>query len=310
MVKSSGGFCSYQVVPGSCRSPLRGIPESGAPGAFRRLLNSAGWLAGLLGLLCIIPPNARASEIAVDLELFLAIDVSGSVDEQEAQLQRAGYVAAFLDPEVQEVITGGMLGRIAVSYTEWAGSHFVKPIVGWTLIESAEDAVAFATRLGESRPGWGTWTSISTIIDISVPTFGNNGYSGSRQVIDISGDGPNNDGRLVVGARDSAVADGFTINGLPIVNGRPGPFGYAQMANLDDYYEDCVIGGIGAFIVVAEGFDDFARAIKRKLVLEIAGLEPPEPDRRRVSSYVRGESDCAIGERILRQRRLNREFDN
>jgi hypothetical protein len=253
---------------------------------------------------------AQPGEQAVDLELFLAVDVSGSVDEQEAQLQRAGYVAAFRDPEVQEVITGGMLGRIAVSYTEWAGSHFIKPVVGWTLIESPADAIAFADALEQSKPGWGTWTSISNIIDIAVPTFSNNGFSGARQVIDISGDGPNNDGRMVVGARDNALEDGFIINGLPIVNGRPGPFGYAQMANLDDYYEDCVIGGFGSFIVVALGFEDFARAIRRKLVLEIAGLEPPEPKLRRVSAYIRGESDCLIGERTLQQRRMNREWDN
>lgn len=310
MVKSSGGFCSSEVS-GSSRCDLQAVgAERDIPRDLATILRPVRNFALAVGLLWLCPTDARSAEIAVDLELYLAIDVSGSVDEQEAQLQRAGYVAAFLDPEVQEVITGGMLGRIAVSYTEWAGSHFLRPVVGWTLIESPEDAAAFAAKLGESRPGWGTWTSISTVIDIAVPTFTGNGFSGSRQVIDISGDGPNNDGRLVVGARDAAIENGFTINGLPIVNGRPGPFGYAQMANLDDYYEDCVIGGIGAFIVVANGFEDFARAIKRKLVLEIAGLEPQEPKLRWVSAYVRGESDCTIGEQILQQRRLNREFDN
>lgn len=254
--------------------------------------------------------SAAAQQQAVDLELFLAIDVSGSVDEEEARLQRAGYVSAFLDEEVQQVITGGMLGRIAVTYTEWAGSQFVRQVVDWTLIEKPEDAAAFAALLGATSPGWGTWTSISNIIDTAIPSFESNGYSGSRMVIDVSGDGPNNDGRMIISSRDIAVNKGMTINGLPIINGRPGPYGSAQMANLDDYYEDCVIGGIGAFIVVANGFEDFGRAIRRKLVLEIAGLEPAEPARRRVNDYIRGQSDCLIGERILQQRRREREFDN
>ena len=305
MINVVTGFADKRAEPD--RSPSKGLSWPFQDNLLLSLtrLSITAIAAGLL----LISPAAGQQQ-AVDLELFLAIDVSGSVDEEEARLQRAGYVSAFLDEEVQQVITGGMLGRIAVTYTEWAGSQFVRQIVDWTLIEKPEDAAAFAAQLSASSPGWGTCTSISNIIDTAIPSFENNGFSGSRMVIDVSGDGPNNDGRMIVSSRDIAVNKGMTINGLPIINGRPGPYGSAQMANLDDYYEDCVIGGIGAFIVVANGFEDFGRAIRRKLVLEIAGLEPEEPARRRVNSYIRGQSDCLIGERILEQRRRDREFDN
>jgi len=214
---------------------------------------------------------ADAAEL-VDLELALAVDVSGSIDEEEAQLQRDGYVAAFKDPAVIRAIEDGMLGRIAVAYYEWAGAGRVRVIVDWTVISDEKTADAFAGLLTLEPPRTVRRTSISSAIDFGVPYFERNDIEGTRRVIDVSGDGANNSGDLVTHARDRAVAKGVTINGLPIINGRPGPFGWPPIADLDLYYRDCVIGGPGAFLVVANSFDEFAEAVRRKLILEIAGI--------------------------------------
>ncbi|MHA1108828.1 MAG: DUF1194 domain-containing protein [Alphaproteobacteria bacterium] len=210
----------------------------------------------------------------VDLELVLAVDVSGSIDEQEAQLQRQGYVDAIADPEVIRAIQSGILRRIAVTYFEWAGDGWQMPVLDWTVIGGPEAARNFAQKLKQAPIGSGPWTSISDAIDFSAALFLGNGLEGTRRIIDISGDGPNNTGGLVVPARDEAVAKRITINGLPIVNDRFN-FSRLPMPNLDLYYRHCVIGGPGAFMVVANGFRDFARAIRRKLILEIASRTPP-----------------------------------
>lgn len=210
----------------------------------------------------------------VDLELILAVDVSGSVDEQEAELQRAGYVAALTDDKVIRAIRSGRRGRIALAYVEWAGDHVRNTVVDWTLIDGADAARAFAGQLNRAPLRVELWTSISGAIDFALDMFSFSPFRGKRRVIDISGDGPNNDGGLVDKARDRAVNKGVIINGLPIINGRPSRYGFAPMPHLDNYYRDCVIGGFGAFIVVANTYNDFARAIRRKLILEIAG--PPE----------------------------------
>jgi hypothetical protein len=219
--------------------------------------------------------DAQAQErVAVDLELVLAVDVSLSIDAREARLQREGYVAAFRDPQVLSAIKGGILGRIAVTYFEWANAAHTHLVVRWTLVDSEAAASAFAAALAERRPGPAHYTSISGAIDFGATLFKDNGFEGTRQVIDVSGDGPNNWGDLVTGARDRAVAQGFTINGLPILDQGPGPFGRYNIPNLDLYFRDCVIGGPAAFIVVAENFEAFASAIRRKLILEIAGQVP------------------------------------
>jgi hypothetical protein len=217
-------------------------------------------------------PQPRA--LPVDLELVLAVDVSGSVDADEARLQRQGYVDAFADSRVVQAVTAGTFGRIAVTYFEWAGDGWQKTVIGWTLIDGAAAARAFSARLADAPIGTGPWTSISGAIDFAVPLFGG-GFEGTRRVIDLSGDGPNNTGRLAPLARDEAVKQRITINGLPIMNDR---FDLSRppMPNLDLYYRNCVIGGPGAFIVVARGFAAFAEAIRRKLVLEIAGTAPPD----------------------------------
>ncbi len=222
------------------------------------------------------PAVSRAAE-AVDLELVLAVDVSGSIDDEEARLQREGYIAAFRHPRVIQAIRSGYLGRIAVAYYEWAGFEHVKIIAGWTLVSDSASARVFASKLAEAPPETARRTAISEALIFAVPYFARNDFDGTRRVIDISGDGPNNWGPPVTEARDVAVAAGVTINGLPIVNGRPSRWGWPSMPNLDLYYRDCVIGGPGAFIVVANEFKDFSSAILRKLILEIAGEVPAAP---------------------------------
>lgn len=242
-------------------------------------------------------PGPSAASEPVDLQLVLAIDVSGSIDDQEARVQREGYIAAFRNPLVVDAIEHGMLGRIAVAYYEWAGLGHTRMIADWSLIEDKRSADAFADKLSQNPPQTAYWTGISHAIDYAVPYFERNAFTSVRKVIDISGDGPNNWGRMVTEARDVAVAAGVTINGLPIMNGRPSRYGRLPMPDLDLYYQNCVIGGFGAFIEVADNFDDFARAVLRKLILEIAGMQPMP---RYIPANVRQPPPCDIGERRMR----------
>lgn len=284
---------------------------------------SAAVVAILMAVAAPVPIGAQNGASAggpVDLELVLAVDVSLSIDADEARLQRQGYVAAFRDPQVRKAIKDGILGRIAVTYFEWANSAHTQMVVGWTLIDSDDAAEAFAAALEQRRPGPAHYTSISGAIDFGARLFKNSDFEGTRQVIDVSGDGPNNWGELVTTARDRAVAQGITINALPILDNGPGPLGRYNIPNLDLYFRDCVIGGPAAFIVVAENFDAFANAIRRKLILEIAGLTPDEWPARasqpspqlmlQLAQYSepplaadeRTSPPCDIGEQLLRAR--------
>lgn len=233
-------------------------------------LGSRVWL--LLAALCTSVP---AIALPVDLELVLAVDISGSVDEEEGQLQRDGYVQAFRDPRVLEAIRSGFHGRIAVNYIEWADVAVRHVVMDWQLVSDAASAARVADLIATAPKIRGRYTSISGAIELAAAQFAKNDFESRRMVIDISGDGANNNGGLVTGYRDKAVAAGITINGLPIVNDRPGPFGQLPMRDLDEYYRNCVIGGPWAFIVVAEGFQSFANAVRRKLLIEIGGGEPP-----------------------------------
>lgn len=246
-------------------------------------------------LIFTIPMEAGAAQslAPVDLELVLAVDVSGSIDDEEALLQRQGYIDAFRHPDLVRAIQGGFLRRIAVAYYEWAGFGHIRVIAGWTIIEDSESARAFADSLTREPPLTARRTAIGAAIEYAVPYLQSNDFEGTRQVVDISGDGPNNWGTPANIARDKAVAAGITINGLPIMNGRDGPSGWPQLPDLDLYYRDCVIGGPGAFIVVANSFEDFATAIRRKLILEIAGHTPPA---RIAPAAARAAPPCDIGE--------------
>ena len=256
-------------------------------------------LAVCLLAFCVAAPS-HAQDRPVDLELALGIDVSGSVDDDEAILQRQGYIAAFRHPDVIRAIEEGMLGRIAVGYYEWAGYGHMRVIAGWTEIGDAKTANGFADMLTLNPPETAYRTAIASAIDFAALWFDLNGFEGTRRTVDISGDGPNNWGEQVTRARDRAVEKGVTINGLPIVNDKPGPSGRPQIPNLDLYYRDCVIGGPGAFIVVANSFEEFAVAVRRKLIVEIANLAPPDPPARLVPAQLlpkRVAPPCNVGER-------------
>lgn len=245
----------------------------------------------------------------VDLELVLAVDVSGSVDFEEASLQRHGYIQAISSPEFAKAVTGGVLGRIAVIYVEWAGEDVQATVLDWRVIDGAASAAAFANSLAAAPISTGPWTSISDAIIYAVPLLEGNQFQGTRRVIDISGDGPNNTGALVTGARADAIAKGITINGLPIINDRLQPSGRPQLQNLDGYYAACVIGGPGAFLVAARDFKDFGRAIRRKLLFEIADRRPHLGVAKGSDGQIMHPASlsyplgCDIGERRLRQRR-------
>ncbi len=217
---------------------------------------------------------ARAAEIPVDLELVLAADISGSMDDVELALQRQGYLRALTSPRVIKAIRSGQHRRIAIAFVEWAGPHWQNVVAEWTLVYDAASAEAFASKIGESPLDNEARTSISTVIDFIAPMFAANGFKGTRRVIDISGDGPNNRGRSVIAARDEALALGLTINGLPIINDRESPYGRPPSGDLDIYYRDYVIGGPGAFMIPVTGMKNFAQAIAAKLIREIAGNEP------------------------------------
>jgi hypothetical protein len=248
------------------------------------------------------PADAKQGK-DVDLELVLAVDVSGSIDEEEARLQREGFAAAITNSHIMRAIRSGPLGRVAVMYVEWSGLDRHRIVVDWTVIENESDARDFAGDIADAAPFRGQWTSISSLIDQSMKYLDENEFNGARRVIDISGDGENNNGDPVLGARDRAVAAGITINGLPIINGRTGPNGMEPSPDLDLYYRDCVIGGPGAFLVVARGFSDFARAIRRKLFLELSGWQPHDGSGvRRVRAAMQPAYDCLTGEkRTLRE---------
>jgi len=274
-----------------------------SPTTLAALLGRALLLVGLLAA----PWAAGAQRAAVDLELVLAVDVSGSVDEEEARLQRTGYVAAFRHPEVMAAIRSGLLRRIAVTYFEWAGPQYQKLVADWMVVEDEASANRLADRLADAPIGTAAWTSISGAIDFGMRLLASGAYEGTRRVIDISGDGANNQGLPVSDLRDRAVAAGIVINGLPIVNNKPSRFGFPADPDLDLYFTHCVIGGPGAFIVVAEDFNAFAAAIRRKLVMEIAA-QPPGA-RIVPASATAYAPGCDIGERRFQQYFRGRGID-
>ncbi|KEQ08385.1 MULTISPECIES: DUF1194 domain-containing protein [Pseudorhizobium] len=227
----------------------------------------------------------------VDVELVLAVDVSRSMDYEEVRIQREGYVAALRHPDFFNAVRNGLVGKIAISYYEWAGAVDETSVLDWQVIETAEDAQAFASRLEERPIGTQRRTSISAAIAEGATMLLTNEFRGMRQVIDISGDGPNNVGQPVAPARDKAVDAGIIINGLAMML-RPSGGG----TPLDSYYEDCVIGGPGSFVLPVHEIEDFAIAVRRKLVLEVSGRTPAS-DIRKVAEE---RTDCMIGERQWR----------
>jgi hypothetical protein len=223
------------------------------------------WLAGVLVALT----SWHAAADWVDLQLVLAVDTSGSIDAEEYRLQQGGYAAAFRDPEIIQAIGSGPAGAIAVTVVEWSNANQQRQVIGWTVLRDAETCRRFAQALAEAGRTFSASTSLAGAIDYAAALFGQSGHEGERRVIDISGDGPNNHGRDVRQARDEADAAGIVINALAILTDEP---------MLDDYFRENVIAGSGAFALAVRDFDDFARAIWSKLLLEIADRIGPAHD--------------------------------
>jgi hypothetical protein len=261
----------------------------------------AGGVAGLAapGARVADMPGKATGGVAVDAEVVFAVDVSYSMDPDEQALQREGYVQALTSRDFLDALRGGMHGRIAVTYVEWAGVFDQKIIMPWRLIDGPATAAGVADEIARAPYRRAYRTSISGALMFSAPLFENNGYQGIRRVIDVSGDGTNNQGPPVAGLRDDVIAKGITINGLPIMLKRPNP-SMMDIPDLDIYYEDCVIGGPGAFVVPIKERDQFKGATRTKLVLEIAGLAPERivvP-----ASAAAPRISCTIGERMWQQR--------
>ena len=241
----------------------------------------------------------RPNAIPVDVELVIAVDVSYSMDPDEQALQREGYVLALTSKEFLQALRQGPHGKIAVTYFEWAGQSDQKILMPWRLIDGPEAADAVAAELSRAPYRRASRTSISGGLIFAKPLFNDSGYKGLRRVIDVSGDGANNAGPLIVPTRDDVLAAGITINGLPIMLKRP-YVGMMDIENLDVYYEDCVIGGPGAFVIPIREREKFIEATRIKLVLEVAGRQP-EVKAVPVSSQDPRIS-CTIGERMWQER--------
>ena len=235
--------------------------------------------------------------LAVDVELVLAVDVSRSMTARELEIQRRGYAAAITSDEVLEAIGRGAHRRIAVTYVEWAGEGSQRIIADWAVIEDRASAGAFAARLTAEFDSSLRRTSISGAIDHAARLFDGNGFWSDRQVIDISGDGPNNQGRPVEAARDEALARGIVINGLPLMT-REG-MGYQwHLEDLDAYYRHCVVGGPGSFVIPVLEWSHFPEAVRRKLILDLVRQPQPQEQPRVLRAAARPDYDCMIGEKI------------
>ena len=262
-------------------------------------------VAGLSGLSgSFAAPGLRLADrspnaVPVDVELVLGVDVSYSMDPEEQALQREGYQLGLTSKEFLSALHEGINGKIAITYFEWAGNFDRRIVIPWRLIDGPESADAVAAEIGRAPYRRGSRTSISGALEFAQPLFDHSGYRGIRRVIDISGDGANNEGPLIAPTRDSVVASGIVINGLPIMLKRS-RWSMMDIDNLDVYYEDCVIGGPGAFVVAIREREKFKEATRHKLVQEIAA-RPTKPKLMRASAD-KPRIDCTIGERLWQQR--------
>jgi hypothetical protein len=255
------------------------------------------------GVAAPFPALAQADRpgtaVPVDVELILAVDVSYSMDPEEQALQREGYIAAITSREFLSALREGANGKIALTYFEWANAGDQKIVVPWRVIDGPETADAFAADIARAPYRRSSRTSISGALQFALPLFDVSGYRGVRRVIDVSGDGANNNGDPVTIARDEVLAHGITINGLPIMLKAPSVISM-DIDDLDVYYEDCVIGGPGAFVVPIKERSKFKEATRTKLLLEIAG-RVPEP-RVIPTSSAEPRISCLSGERMWQQR--------
>jgi hypothetical protein len=268
------------------------------------------WRLGFAALAgCLVGGSAAGVPAAqqVDVALVIATDVSYSVDENEAHFQREGAIAAFRNADVVKAIQSGSHGQIAVAYIDFSSYQSNRILVDWRIVHDKASADAFADALATKPRTLGVQTSISSGLELAERLLETSGFTASKRVIDVSGDGPNNDGHLVDKVRDEIVAKGIVINGLPIMTPAD-QFDVYYLADLDKYYAGCVIGGPGAFIQVARGFEDLARALRRKLILEISDAGRHEnpllfkvaatAPRGSSAPHAAYEKGCDIGERM------------
>jgi hypothetical protein len=239
----------------------------------------------LAGFGAAAPGPAPAGRLAqkggtpVDTELVIAVDVSNSMDPEEQELQREGYILALTSREFMSALKAGSHGKVAVTYFEWAGLYDQKIVMPWRVVDGPESADAVANEIARAPYRRAPRTSIYGALQFARPLFDASGYAGLRRVIDVSGDGTNNMGPPVTLMRDDVLGAGITINGLPIMLDRPNTYGMwgMQFEHLDIYYEDCVIGGPGSFVISIKNREQFKEATRTKLVLEIAGRTPERP---------------------------------
>src|SRR6201995_2398969 len=243
--------------------------------------------------------RAETDANAVDVLLILAVDVSYSMDMDELAIQREGYAQAIVSKEFLQALKTGPTGKVAVTYFEWAASSDQKIIIPWRVIDGPETADAVAAEILKTPIRRASRTSISGAIYFAMPLFDESPYKGLRRVIDISGDGPNNNGAPVTPARDEALSKGIVINGLPIMVKEPS-YSTMDIDNLDWYYEDCVIGGPGSFVISIKDREKFKEAIRTKLLMEVAGRQPERSVVRVADKEPR--VSCLIGEKIWQDR--------
>ena len=260
----------------------------------------ATWTGGLAAPTSALRlADKSPTAIPVDVELVLAVDVSYSMDPEEQALQREGYITGFTSREFMHALRGGMHGRVAVTYFEWAGPYDQKIVVPWRMVDGPEAADALVNEIARAPYRRASRTSITGALTFAKPLFDGSGFRGIRRVVDVSGDGANNSGGPVTLVRDDLLAAGITINGLPIMLKRPNSF-TMDIEHLDVYYEDCVIGGPGAFVIPIREREQFKEATRTKLVLEIAGHMPAQ---RVLPAQARPPRiSCVIGEQMWRDR--------
>jgi hypothetical protein len=274
-------------------------------GRYKNRISIVGVIvAAAFALAAYAAPNPHFADksptaIPVDVELVLAVDVSYSMDPDEQALQREGYVLALRSREFMQALRQGANAKVAVTYIEWASQFDQKVIMPWRLIEGPESADSVAAELAAAPYRRASRTSISGGLGFAKTLFDNSGYHGLRRVIDVSGDGANNAGTPIVPMREEVLAAGITINGLPIMLKRPNP-GTMDIEDLDIYYEDCVIGGPGAFVIPIREREKFVEATRTKLILEVAGREPAP--RVMKASADKPRISCTIGEKLWQDR--------
>ena len=241
----------------------------------------------------------KPAEAQVDVELVLAVDVSYSMDLEELAIQREGYAQAIISADFLKALKTGPHGKVAITYFEWAAAHDQKVIIPWRIVDGPETADAVAAEIMKAPLRRASRTSISGAINFGMQLLAENPYKGLRRVLDISGDGPNNNGEPVLIARDAALEKGITINGLPVMV-KQASYATMDIEQLDLYYEDCVIGGPGSFVIPIKDRAKFKEAIRTKMILEVAQLQP---ESKVVPVQAREPRvSCTIGEQLWRER--------